>query len=119
MSDTIESISTISGPAAWYGRDLQDNDQWIETLSVIEIAELLSAVAHLDQAGTAMLGMTAADFPLPTLGPRLLTLAAELDTGRGFWLLRGLAHRPADRAPSGLRLLGPGSAYGCPCFAKR
>ena len=90
MSDTIESISTISGPAAWYGRDLQDNDQWIETLSVIEIAELLSAVAHLDQAGTAMLGMTAADFPLPTLGPRLLTLAAELDTGRGFWLLRGL-----------------------------
>ena len=59
-------------------------------MSVIEIAELLSAVAHLDQAGTAMLGMTAADFPLPTLGPRLLTLAAELDTGRGFWLLRGL-----------------------------
>jgi hypothetical protein len=86
MSDTIESIS---GPAAWYGRDLQDDDQWIETLSAAEISELLTAVERVE-AGTAMLGMTAADFPLPTLGPRLLMLAAELDTGRGFWLLRGL-----------------------------
>lgn len=37
-----------------------------------------------------MLDMTAADFPLPTLAPRLAELAWELDQGRGFWLMRGL-----------------------------
>jgi len=90
MSDTIESISTISGPAAWYGRDLQANDQWIETLSQDEIAEILAALASVEAAGTAMLAMTKADFPLPTVGPRLVELAKVLDAGRGFWLMRGL-----------------------------
>lgn len=94
MSDTIETITTVAGPASWYGRDLQDNDQWVETLNAAEIDELMIALAGVEAAGTPMLTMTAADFPLPTLGPRLLELARQLDQGRGFWLLRGL---PIDR----------------------
>lgn len=91
MSDTtIPAIKTVQGPAAWYGRDLQDDSSWIETLSGAEIAELRAARNQVEQSGTPMLDMTAADFPLPTLGPRMRGLAAELDRGRGFWLLRGL-----------------------------
>jgi len=37
--DTIASISTISGQAAWPGRELQDDGQWIEMLSNAEITE--------------------------------------------------------------------------------
>ena len=90
MSDTIESIKTISGPAAWYGRDLQDDDGWVELLTDTEIAELMTALAAVESAGTAMLAMTTEDFQLPLLGARLEALAQELDRGRGFWLLRGL-----------------------------
>ena len=85
-----EPMETIEGPAAWFGRDLQDVDGWIEHLADTEIDELRAAYRHVDDAGLAMLDMTAADFPLPTLAPRLRRLAHELDRGRGFWLLRGL-----------------------------
>ncbi len=87
-------LGIVEGPAAWYGRDLQDADNWIERLSDHELAEIDAAVASVNRAGTAMLDMTVDDFPLPTLGPRMARLANELDRGRGFWLLRGL---PIDR----------------------
>jgi hypothetical protein len=82
-------IDRIESRAAWYGRDLQDRDDWIEMLSAAEVDELLAAVRHVDDAGLSMLDMTRADVSLPTLAPRLKGLADELDQGRGFWLLRG------------------------------
>ena len=96
---STQSISTpamssqlhpIESPAAWFGRDLQNSDEWIETLSAAEIDELLGAVERVTAAGTTMLDMSTDDVPLPTLGPRMRALANELDQGRGFWLLRGL-----------------------------
>ena len=86
----IDTPTPIEGPAAWYGRDLQHSDEWIELLTDVEIDELRAAYRDLERAGTTMLDMTVADFPLPTLAGRLRALAAELDRGRGFWLLRGL-----------------------------
>jgi len=100
MSDTLESadmqsrhrqpVQVMEGPAAWFGRDLQDDDSWIEQLSAEEVAELLAALAVVEERHVSMLDMTAEDFPLPTLGARMQSLAQELDKGRGFWLLRGL-----------------------------
>lgn len=83
-------ISVIEGPAAWYGHELQNDDSWVEILSPSDVDELCAALAAVEASGVTMLDMSAADFPLPTLGPRLLTLAQELDRGRGFWLMRGL-----------------------------
>ena len=34
--------------------------------------------------------MTAADFPLPTLGPLLAAILRDVTSGRGFALLKGL-----------------------------
>jgi hypothetical protein len=87
-------VGIVDGPAAWYGRDLQHDDRWIEHLSPVQLAEIEAALSQVHRAHTAMLDMTPDDFPLPTLGPRLRALATELDRGRGFWLLRGL---PIDR----------------------
>ena len=87
---TIETGGPVAGPMAWYGRDLQDDDSWIEQLSEGEVGELLAVVEQIERVGTAMLDLTLDDVPLPTLGPRLQGLARELDRGRGFWLLRGL-----------------------------
>ena len=85
-----EPITTIDGPAAWFGRDLERSDDWIEQLSDADVGELRAAYTAVDEAGTAMLDMTVDDFPLPTLSIRLQRLAGDLDGGRGFWLLRGL-----------------------------
>jgi len=87
-------MGAVAGPQAWYGRDLANDHSWLETLTPAEIAEIDDALATVEASGIAMLDMTAADFPLPTLSARMQALAQELDRGRGFWVLRGL---PLDR----------------------
>lgn len=84
----------ISGPAAWYGPDMARRDDWVVVLSPDEIAEVEAAVRPLAAAGGEIAGIRQADFPLPSLGPKLQALLAEVLEGRGFVLLRGL---PVDR----------------------
>lgn len=71
---------------------------WIGELDAADIAELEAAAeAVLAQPGdpAQRIGaLTAADFPLPRLGPRLRALRDELLHGRGFALLRRL---PVER----------------------
>ena len=80
----------VDSPAAWYGRDLQNDDSWIELLTDAEVDEIQLAIKQVNSQRVSMLEMKREDFPLPTLGNRLQGMARELDHGRGFWLLRGL-----------------------------
>jgi alpha-ketoglutarate-dependent taurine dioxygenase len=72
--------------------------EWIVTLDGEDIAELEQAARHfIAQPGDVArrLGrITAAQFPLPRLAPRLAALRDELLHGRGFALLRRL---PVER----------------------
>lgn len=104
----------VDSAAAWYGRDLQDDDTWIEQLTPAEIDELLIAVGQVESGGVAMLDMTVDDFPLPTLGPRMIALAAELDRGRGFWLLRGLPIHDLTERQAAFAYWGLGLHMGVP-----
>ncbi len=83
-----------TGPAAWIGPEIAARGDWIAPLSAADLAELDAAMRTVLAAGTPLGQLTAADFPLPTLGPRLAALRDELLHGRGFALLRGL---PVDR----------------------
>lgn len=76
------------GPAAWYGPAMAKDTSWISPLSADDVAEVAAAVARNADADIA--AITAADFPLPGLAPRLAAIRAELLNGRGFALLRGL-----------------------------
>jgi hypothetical protein len=94
-----------TGPAAWRGAELASRTDWVEPLDATGIAELDAAMrAFLGRGGevAARLGrITAQDFPLPRLGPRLAALRTELLQGRGFVLLRRLPverYTPAERA---------------------
>lgn len=78
-----------AGPAAWRAADLRAAD-WMIPLGADAAAELESVLAGRGGRAPA----SAAEAPLPTLGPQLRQVAARLDTGRGFALLRGL---PLDR----------------------
>ena len=81
----------IDHPAAWIGAQMARTPEvWMETLSGAEIAELEGAArAYLDRGGD-LGALTAQDFPLPMLGPKLRALREELMHGRGFHLYRGL-----------------------------
>jgi hypothetical protein len=83
-----------TGPHVWLGPDYQMRDDWIFRLSPAHLEELDAAVRNIPTAVPALYDVTAADFPLPTLGAEIRTLDDELQHGRGFILLRGLE---ADR----------------------
>jgi hypothetical protein len=80
-----------TGAAAWYGPEVARSDDWKMPLTAAEIAEVESATRALVACNADIAGITAEDFPLPTLGPRLKArVDGEVLNGRGFLLLRGL-----------------------------
>ena len=78
----------------WTAAEVADPETWTELLSPGEIDELEAAVAHAFGVSDDFLAIGKAEFPLPTLDPRLKAIERELMDGRGFVRLRGL---PRDR----------------------
>lgn len=96
-------LTPQAGPAAWRAGDLRTAD-WMLPLGAEDVAELEAALAALGGRAPE----TAAEAPLPRLGPMLRQAAARLDTGRGFALLRGLPLEKLgeEAAEKLLRVLG-------------
>jgi hypothetical protein len=84
----------VEGPTVWYGPDMMKRSDWIHALSVADIEQIERAVRPLAQRQADIARITKADFPLPTLAPKLAQICDELLQGRGFTLLRGL---PVER----------------------
>jgi hypothetical protein len=80
----------VTGPAAWKGAELAGDNSWIHQLTEVEVTEIDAALQSLTSRGIEFPGFSAVDFELPTLRAKLQTIATELETGRGFLLLRGL-----------------------------
>lgn len=81
---------TFDHPAAWTRSEMHDSDVWKYTLNINEVNELKAAVRDVMAKGQPLRNMTADDFPLPVLTPRIDKLRDELEQGRGFELWRGL-----------------------------
>jgi hypothetical protein len=81
--------------AAWYGPEVAKRSDWLLPLSPDEIAEVEAAARALAARQADIAAITAKDFPLPTLAPKLRArVDNEVLNGRGFILLRGL---PVER----------------------
>jgi hypothetical protein len=89
---------------------------WVSELSDPDVAELEAALERFlggDGDVAQRIGrMTAADFPLPTLAPRLHALREELLHGRGFALLRRLPVERYSLAESAALFMGIGTHLG-------
>ena len=83
-------------PAAWKGRELANRDDWRETLTAEDVAELDAAIAAARQTGKPLGELTKDDFPLPTLSKKIDRWRREVSSGRGFQVLRGV---PVGRWP--------------------
>lgn len=81
---TAESVRPLEPRAEWRADDVDDSDQWTLHLSAEDLDELDAALAHARSRTDDVLDVTADDFPLPALRPRLDLFAEELVNGRGF-----------------------------------
>jgi Taurine catabolism dioxygenase TauD, TfdA family len=89
MSLALPPLQT--GAAAWYGPEMAARDEWLMPLTPADIREIEQAVAPLVARDADIAAISAADFPLPSLGPKLKArVRDEVLSGRGFLLMRGL-----------------------------
>jgi hypothetical protein len=86
--------------------------QWTYRLPPPEIAEIEAAVKEVQARGLDIADIRRADFPLPTLGPVLDRLRAEVLDGRGFVLLRGVPVEDRPVAESATAYWGIGAYFG-------
>jgi len=109
----------IDCPAAWRGDELAVRDDWRVELTDADIDELDRAIAIALGSGKPLGALRRADFPLPSLQPRIRAWAVALQRGLGVVLLRNLpVERWTEREASlffwclGLHLGRPGAQNG-------
>lgn len=103
-----------TGPAVWRGRDLSASPAWAPHLSPARLDELDAALRTVRARGTPLLKVTADHFPLPTLARELRALADELESGRGFVLVRGIPVERYTEEEAAVLLWGVGQHLGIP-----
>lgn len=84
----------VTDASAWRGAAIAADPGWAATLAAAEVEELAAALQGVQARGLATTAITAEDFPLPRLGPRLAAWREEAQAGRGLFVVRGL---PASR----------------------
>jgi hypothetical protein len=89
MTGTIRT-TPFEGPMVWTGGDFAADGSWLHVLSDGELADIRAAVAGLSLEQVSNCSFCREDFPLPVLSSTLHRIAAELEDGHGFALLRGL-----------------------------
>jgi hypothetical protein len=115
IKETIVLPSKQNNSFTWYGPEmLLKESEWVINLSPAEISELEATAELLEASKRNIATITALDFPLPTLAPKLLKLRAELINGRGFALLRGLPSERYSLREAGTIFYGLGCHLGNP-----
>jgi hypothetical protein len=88
---SVDLLPEQTGAAAWYGPEMARRSDWLMALAADEIAEVEATTGAFAARSDDIASITAADFPLPVLGPKLKSrVREEVLNGRGFLLLRGL-----------------------------
>lgn len=91
------AMAPIQGACAWRAVDLHESD-WLWHLPAGATAEIAAALTAVKARGLDWPNFGRDDFPLPGLAATLAEAARELEEGRGFLRLRGLAVEGYDDA---------------------
>jgi hypothetical protein len=103
----------VEGPSAWIGAHMRRREaEWSYRLTPAQVVEIDSAVEATRMRGLDLADIRREDFPLPTLGPVLDRLRAEVLHGRGFALLRGMSVEDRPISESATAYWGIGAHFG-------
>lgn len=80
----------IASQAAWRGDELFSRADWQVRLDDTAINELKAAVRQVQARSLAAAQLSAEDFSLPTLAPRLAQIQTDLEAGSGICIIRGI-----------------------------
>jgi hypothetical protein len=97
---------------AWYGPSMRLRDDWVHPLDEADVAEIGAAVDRAIAAEVDLVEMTADDFPLPSLAPRLAAIREALLHGCGVALLRGWPSESRSLRQSATAFRGLGAHLG-------
>ncbi|OLT14416.1 hypothetical protein BJF78_19400 [Pseudonocardia sp. CNS-139] len=112
---SIDIRPAADHPASWRRADLAASGSWRFPLDRSDVDELARAVAGVRARGLAVEDVTAADFPLPTMQPKLKAIAEQLAVGMGLALITGLpAHTRFSPDDTALVYWGIGRHLGAP-----
>jgi len=79
----------LTGPGAWRRSDFSSGAAWTHHLSPAAWSELDSALQRIREAGREISTLTLADFPTSSFASAAAGLRRELESGRGFVVIRG------------------------------
>jgi Taurine catabolism dioxygenase TauD, TfdA family len=112
-SRSVTSRGLIEAPSVWLGPDMRRREsEWTHHLSPVEVAEIETAVEAVRARGLELADIRREDFPLPTLGPVLARMLADVLEGRGFAMLRGMPVVNRPIAESAIAYWGVGTHFG-------
>lgn len=104
----------ITDRSAWKGRALANRQDWIYTLTPAAIADLDATLARLRESPIALTDIRREHFPLPSVAHELAGISSELDSGRGFVVIRGLPFGKYDDDDIARIFWGLGTHFGFP-----
>jgi hypothetical protein len=79
----------IKSSGVWKGPEIANDPSCVYRLNREEIAELENAIATAKRAGSSLRDLTRDHFSLPKLAPAIRNWMRDLNSGRGFVLVRG------------------------------
>lgn len=104
----------VNDRSAWKGTDFANDTTWVGQLNDAEVNEIVTAADRCLAKGMEITDITQADFPLPTVAPRIAEWTREINYGRGFVLVKGIPARKLTKAQVGACFWGIGTYMGSP-----
>lgn len=87
---TLTALPPVRGAAAWRGDTLGQTQEWVYLLSADQIAELEDLGGRFVEADPDLRFVQASHYPLKACADAVEEWGRDVDSGRGFVLVRGL-----------------------------
>src|SRR5712672_2826714 len=82
--------AAFEGRGAWQGADFASPEEWTYRPSPATWAELEAAMRIARDSGRPIHSLTIADFPAPSFASAGVALRKDVQSGRGFVVIRGM-----------------------------
>ncbi|ONH61497.1 taurine dioxygenase [Frankia sp. CcI49] len=90
------TLEPVTGPFVWRGDELSRTDDWIFRLGPDQVAELEEVGRRFIADDPDLRTVNAAQYPLTAASDAIRRFGADMDSGRGFVLIRGLRMEEYD-----------------------